>query len=111
VNEYRITLSAEVDRPTVGQSARFTVRLIDRLAQSVTDAAVTLVIPAADRAAPPQVVTMTSGHDGSYHSTVILRSDPQRNPLKASVFVTTPKGDRVKQRFVLAFLVCHRSPR
>jgi hypothetical protein len=111
VNDYRITLSADLDRPTSSRSARFTVRLTDRLAVPVTDAAVTLVIPATDRAAPRQVVTMTGGHDGLYRANVTLRSDPLRDSLKATVFVTTPKGDRVKQRFGLAFLVCHRTLR
>jgi hypothetical protein len=111
VNDYRITLSAGLDRSTSSRSARFTVRLTDRLAVPVTDATVTLVLPTTVRAAPRQVVTLTSGHDGGYSGTVTLRSNPLRDPLKASVFVTTAKGDRVKQRFVLAFLVCHRTLR
>jgi hypothetical protein len=108
VNDYRITLSADMDRPASRRSARFTVRLADRLGQPVTDALVTLVLPSADRSAPRQVARLTGGHNGLYSAAVMLKSDPLRDPMVAIVSVTTAKGDRVKQRFIFAFLVCHR---
>ena len=109
LDDYRVTLQADLDRPTTGMLTRFTVRLTDRLALPVTDATVTLVLPAADRSAQRQVIAMFGGQDGLYIATVLRRSDPLRDPWKASVFVTTAKGDRVKQRFVLAVLICDRS--
>ena len=108
VNDYRITLSADVDRPASSRSARFTVRLTDRLGQPVSDAIITLVLPSADRSAPPQVARLAGGQNGLYSATVTLKSDPLRDPILASVSVTTAKGDRVRQRFIFAFLVCHR---
>lgn len=108
VGDFGITLSAEFDRPSRARSVRFLAGLVDRHGVPVNDAAVTLVLPAADRSAPPQVVPMQGTHGGLYTANATLGSDPLRDTVRATVIVTTPKGDRVKQRFVLGFLMCHR---